>query len=286
MGPGATDTPTSHAFPSLPLSPPPPQDTINSGYMRLAEDDYFWITRQLVKIANTTAGGRVLSVLEGGYKVQGRIVSPFGRSVAAHVRALSGGFADTWDTERERAQLVREIRWEAEVAAQAKAAAEAAAMAAAMTPGAPTSMRSPKMARLGGASASVAAAAAASSASTASKTAFLLGEGASAASSSVSAPTIQTSVPLLAPPASASSSSTSISTTSSLPNFATPLADGGGPEGEGDESGRRSKRRRAAVDYAALDAQVRAEEAAAAAAKAAAAAAAASATAGAAEGPK
>jgi glycine cleavage system pyridoxal-binding protein P len=43
---------------------------------------------QLVKIANATAGGRLVSVLEGGYKVQGRVVSPFARSVAAHVRAL------------------------------------------------------------------------------------------------------------------------------------------------------------------------------------------------------
>ena len=34
-----------------------------------------------------------MSVLEGGYKVQGRVVSPFARSVAAHVRALAGGFA-------------------------------------------------------------------------------------------------------------------------------------------------------------------------------------------------
>jgi hypothetical protein len=83
-------------------SPTHVQDAINLGYVKLTEEDYFWITRQLVKVANTTCGGRVVSVLEGGYKVHGRIVSAFGRSVAAHVRALSAGFTDTWDTAAER----------------------------------------------------------------------------------------------------------------------------------------------------------------------------------------
>jgi acetoin utilization deacetylase AcuC-like enzyme/ankyrin repeat protein len=89
-------------------------DTINCGYMRLSEEDYFWITRQLVKIANLTANGRIVSVLEGGYKVQGRVVSPFAKSVAAHVRALSSGCMIKWDTKRERDILLREMTWEAE----------------------------------------------------------------------------------------------------------------------------------------------------------------------------
>lgn len=89
-------------------------DTINCGYMRLSEEDYFWITQQLVKIANLTANGRIVSVLEGGYKVQGRVVSPFARSVAAHVRALSSGCSVKWDTKREREALLREMTWEAE----------------------------------------------------------------------------------------------------------------------------------------------------------------------------
>ena len=89
-------------------------DTINCGYMRLSEEDYFWITQQLVKIANLTANGRIVSVLEGGYKVQGRVVSPFARSVAAHVRALSSGCSVKWDTQRERETLLREMKWEAE----------------------------------------------------------------------------------------------------------------------------------------------------------------------------
>jgi acetoin utilization deacetylase AcuC-like enzyme len=77
--------------------------------MRLTEEDYFWVTRQLMKIANTTAGGRVVSVLEGGYRIQGGPVSAFVRSVASHVRALAGGFADTWESEREREALRREV---------------------------------------------------------------------------------------------------------------------------------------------------------------------------------
>lgn len=67
------------------------KDTMNFGYVGMVEDDYEWLTEQLVKIANTCCNGRVISVLEGGYKIQGGIVSPFARSVASHVRALVDG---------------------------------------------------------------------------------------------------------------------------------------------------------------------------------------------------
>ena len=70
-------------------------------------------------------------MLEGGYKVQGGPVSALGRSVAAHVRALSGGFLDEWDTAKERELLSRELAAEAEAAASAAATAAAAAAAAA-----------------------------------------------------------------------------------------------------------------------------------------------------------
>lgn len=49
------------------------------------EEDYEWITRHLIRIANTFCHGRVVSVLEGGYRIQGGLVSAFARSVAAHV---------------------------------------------------------------------------------------------------------------------------------------------------------------------------------------------------------
>ena len=41
-------------------------------------------------MANACCPGRVVSALEGGYRIHGGIVSPFARSVAAHVRAMSG----------------------------------------------------------------------------------------------------------------------------------------------------------------------------------------------------
>lgn len=55
----------------------------------LVEEDYEWITRLLVRLANTHCSGRVVSVLEGGYKIQGGVVSAFARSVAAHVSVRS-----------------------------------------------------------------------------------------------------------------------------------------------------------------------------------------------------
>lgn len=67
------------------------KDTMNFGYVGMVEDDYEWVTEQIVKIANTCCNGRVISVLEGGYKIHGGIVSPFARSVASHVRALVDG---------------------------------------------------------------------------------------------------------------------------------------------------------------------------------------------------
>lgn len=78
------------------------KDGINLGYVGLREDDYEWITTQLIKVANACCGGRIVSVLEGGYRIQGRIVSAFGRSVAAHVRALASGYSGVWDSGRER----------------------------------------------------------------------------------------------------------------------------------------------------------------------------------------
>jgi len=67
------------------------RDSMNFGYVGMVEDDYEWVTAQLVRIANTCCNGRIVSVLEGGYKIHGGIVSPFARSVAAHVRSLVDG---------------------------------------------------------------------------------------------------------------------------------------------------------------------------------------------------
>jgi len=54
------------------------------GQMKLVEDDYAWITQQLMQVARQHAQGRIVSCLEGGYDL-----SALGRSVAAHVKALA-----------------------------------------------------------------------------------------------------------------------------------------------------------------------------------------------------
>jgi acetoin utilization deacetylase AcuC-like enzyme len=50
------------------------------------EDDYAWVTEELLAVARGACGGRLVSVLEGGYNPDA-----LGRSVAAHVRALMHG---------------------------------------------------------------------------------------------------------------------------------------------------------------------------------------------------
>ncbi len=54
--------------------------------LNLVEADYDWVTRKLMEVADRRAQGRVVSVLEGGYDLQG-----LSRSVAAHVTALMRG---------------------------------------------------------------------------------------------------------------------------------------------------------------------------------------------------
>ena len=51
----------------------------------LTEADYRWITDELKVIANEYSGGRIVSVLEGGYAP-----SALGRSVVAHINGLIG----------------------------------------------------------------------------------------------------------------------------------------------------------------------------------------------------
>jgi acetoin utilization deacetylase AcuC-like enzyme len=53
--------------------------------LRLETEDFAWVTRQLLDVADKCCGGRVVSTLEGGYDLQA-----LGASTAAHVRALMG----------------------------------------------------------------------------------------------------------------------------------------------------------------------------------------------------
>lgn len=54
------------------------------GQMGLVEDDYAWITQQMMAVAKQHGKGRIVSCLEGGYNL-----SALGRSVAAHVKVLA-----------------------------------------------------------------------------------------------------------------------------------------------------------------------------------------------------
>ena len=53
--------------------------------LELDASDFGWVTRKLMDAAHASAGGRIVSVLEGGYNLQG-----LQESVAAHVAALMG----------------------------------------------------------------------------------------------------------------------------------------------------------------------------------------------------
>ena len=52
--------------------------------LELADADYAWVTQQVKAVADRHAGGRIVSMLEGGYAL-----SALGRSVVQHVRVLA-----------------------------------------------------------------------------------------------------------------------------------------------------------------------------------------------------
>jgi acetoin utilization deacetylase AcuC-like enzyme len=54
--------------------------------LNLLEPDFAWATKKLMDIADASAGGRIVSMLEGGYDLDG-----LARSAAAHVTALMRG---------------------------------------------------------------------------------------------------------------------------------------------------------------------------------------------------
>jgi acetoin utilization deacetylase AcuC-like enzyme len=51
--------------------------------INLAEADFIWATQKIMDLADGCAGGRIISLLEGGYDLQA-----LGNSVAAHVATL------------------------------------------------------------------------------------------------------------------------------------------------------------------------------------------------------
>jgi acetoin utilization deacetylase AcuC-like enzyme len=54
--------------------------------INLTEDDFVWATQKIMDVADQCAGGRVVSLLEGGYDLRA-----LGNSVAAHVTTLMRG---------------------------------------------------------------------------------------------------------------------------------------------------------------------------------------------------
>ena len=57
----------------------------NMAGLNLLESDFAWVTTKIREIADQYASGKIVSVLEGGYALPA-----LGRSVAAHIEALSG----------------------------------------------------------------------------------------------------------------------------------------------------------------------------------------------------
>ena len=55
------------------------------GSVQLVENDYAWITDKLMDAARRHCGGKIVSILEGGYDLEG-----LSTSVAAHVGTLMG----------------------------------------------------------------------------------------------------------------------------------------------------------------------------------------------------
>ena len=53
--------------------------------LRLVDSDYGWVTAQVKAVADRHAGGRIVSMLEGGYAL-----SALGRSAVQHIRVLAG----------------------------------------------------------------------------------------------------------------------------------------------------------------------------------------------------
>jgi acetoin utilization deacetylase AcuC-like enzyme len=53
--------------------------------LRFTEADYAWVTQRIKEVADKYAGGRIVSILEGGYAL-----SALGRSVVTHLKVLGG----------------------------------------------------------------------------------------------------------------------------------------------------------------------------------------------------
>ena len=102
----------------------------------LHDSDFEWMTAQLVAIAESSCEGRLVSTLEGGYRVTGGPLASLGRAAAAHVSTLMQPalVSRPWEQDdaldRLHAMMEQETRWQ-EARAARRAAARAAAIQAA-----------------------------------------------------------------------------------------------------------------------------------------------------------
>lgn len=79
------------------------RDDFMSNFL-LTEEDYTWVTAEIMKLANKHAQGRVVSVLEGGYNPDA-----LGTSVVAHVRELAGLPPEAMQKPKSARMITREL---------------------------------------------------------------------------------------------------------------------------------------------------------------------------------
>ena len=83
------------------------------GQCQYTDDDFRWVTQELMSVANLCCDGKVVSVLEGGYNTRAGYLSPFARCVRQHVRTLMNH-----DTKARPDELVAQLPGEKERRAQ------------------------------------------------------------------------------------------------------------------------------------------------------------------------
>jgi len=83
----------------------------------LLEEDFEWLTEQIIKVSNKCCDGRVVTVLEGGRQAEGWSASVLARSVASHCRAIINTKpSERWDAEKAKnegavEEKIFEERW-------------------------------------------------------------------------------------------------------------------------------------------------------------------------------
>lgn len=80
---------------------------LNCGYCSITEYDYEWFTNCILSISHSYCNDRIISILEGGYNVNGRGLSPFASSVSSHVRCLKRDYNLNYN--KEEFKIIKEV---------------------------------------------------------------------------------------------------------------------------------------------------------------------------------